>query len=316
MELKQLEHFLAVAEERHFTRAARRMNIVQSGLSTSIRALEQELKADLFLRTTRSVELTAAGKVLLDKAQRVVAAVREARDAVHAVQGLAHGSLSIGAGPSLGAYFDLPALLDRFHSRHPDIEIHLVQGGAASLLDRVRAGEVDLAFAALSEPAPGVATTMIAHEDLVLACAINHPLAGHKGLSLGMLAAESFIDFQPGWGIRTLVDRAFAGAGIKRHIAFEVADLSTLLDLVARGLGVALVPRRLAQARAATGEALRVGIAAITQPSIHWQLVLAFARLGRGSIAFRNPATQAFVELVEEMLAEAARPLAAGAKLP
>ena len=114
MELRQLQHFVAVAEEMHFTRAARRVNIVQSALSTSIRALEEELATKLFMRNTRQVQLTTAGRVFLDKARLALEAVREARDAVAAVQGLTRGRLAIGTVQSLPAFVDLPALLASF----------------------------------------------------------------------------------------------------------------------------------------------------------------------------------------------------------
>ena len=108
MDLRQLEHFLAVAEEQHFTRAARRVNIVQSGLSASIRALEEELGAPLFIRSTRRVDLTAAGRVLAEEARRVLAAAQGARDAVAAVQGLAPGAV-IPLGRDPGEAVDIVA---------------------------------------------------------------------------------------------------------------------------------------------------------------------------------------------------------------
>src|ERR1700754_132957 len=102
MELRQLSQFLAVAEDRHFTRAAARVHLTQSSLSSSIRALEQELGCDLFVRSTRQVELTEAGRALLPAARSAVAAAEDGRDAVAAVQGLVRGHLAIGAIASLG----------------------------------------------------------------------------------------------------------------------------------------------------------------------------------------------------------------------
>jgi DNA-binding transcriptional LysR family regulator len=116
------------------------MNIVQSGLSASIRGLEHELKAELFVRTTRRVELTAAGQVFYDQAKRVIAAAKDAREAVAAVQGLRRGKLAIGTVQSLGAFIDLPVLLDSFHARYPEIEIHLNQNASTSLFEKVSIG--------------------------------------------------------------------------------------------------------------------------------------------------------------------------------
>ncbi|MEV1204335.1 LysR family transcriptional regulator, partial [Microbispora rosea] len=128
MELRQLRYFVAVAEESHFTRAADRLRIAQSGLSASIRALERELGADLFRRNTRQVRLTPEGRALLVEARRALAASDAARDAVAAVQGLLRGSLSIGSLQCLHAV-NLPAVLAGFVESHPGLDIRLRHGG-------------------------------------------------------------------------------------------------------------------------------------------------------------------------------------------
>src|SRR5882757_666436 len=132
MEIRQLEHFVAAAEEGHFSRAADRANIVQSGLSASIRSLERDLGTRLFDRTTRRVELTESGRALLIEARRVLSAAATAREAVAGVEGLQRGTLSLGIMQSLVA-IRLPALLARFHSDHPGIDLRLRQAGATAL---------------------------------------------------------------------------------------------------------------------------------------------------------------------------------------
>lgn len=285
MELRQLQHFLAVAEERHFTRAAQRVNIVQSALSTSIRLLEAELGAPLFVRNARPVRLTAPGWVLLDKAQRVLRAVSDAREAVAAVQGLHQGTLRLGAVQSLPAFLDLPSLIARFHAQHPGVEVRLSQAGAGTLLEQVRGGQLDLAFLPLGEPPGEIATRMIACEALVLACAPGHRLAGGAPVAWSDLRSELFVEFEPDWGTRRLVDRGFLAAGIERKIGFEVSDLGTLCDLVGRGLGVALLPEAVVAARQPG-----LGMAPIAGPELCWELVVAYAS-GNGDHA--GPVDQA-----------------------
>ncbi|HEX2104696.1 MAG TPA: LysR family transcriptional regulator [Solirubrobacteraceae bacterium] len=249
MELRQLEHFVAVAEERHFTRAARRVHIVQSGLSASIRALERELGAALFARSTRRVELTEEGRALLEEARAVLAAADRARDAVAAVRGLLRGRLSVGVMQRV-AGVDLPATLGRFRERHPDVEIRLRQAGATVLADDVRAARLDFAFVAVpAAQLRGVARTPLVAEPMLLACAPGHRLADRRPVRLSALADEDFVEFQQGWGVRIVLDQAFAALGIERRIVCEVNDTPTLLDLVAHGLGVAVVPRVLAAGR-------------------------------------------------------------------
>jgi DNA-binding transcriptional LysR family regulator len=243
VELRQLEYFVAVAEESHFTRAAGRMHVAQSGLSASIRSLERELGASLFLRSTRQVQLTAAGQALLVEARRALTATNAGRDAVAAVQGLLRGSLAIGSLQCLRAVH-LPAVLGGFLAEHPGLEIGLRHGGSAELIERVRAGRLDLAF--VSRPARCPDDVMIrplASEPLVLTCALDHRLAGRDQVEIAELATEQFVDFHPDWGTRDLVDAALAAAGVDRRVALEVTDAHSLLDLVTSGLGVALVPQ-------------------------------------------------------------------------
>lgn len=296
MELRQLQHFVALAEESHFTRAARRVNIVQSALSTSIRLLEAELDAQLVVRSTRQVRLTTAGKVFLNKAKAALEAVDAAREAVTAVQGLRRGSLSIGTMQSLPAFLDLPSLIEQFHAQHPGVEVRLCQGGASQLLEKVRSGRLDLAFLPLSEPSPDVETTMIACEALVIACAPDHPLAGRVDVPLSALRDQPFVDFELDWGTRKLIDRGFTEAGIERHIAFEVSDLDTLLELVRRGLGIALLPEAIARARRPA-----IGIAELSGPELCWELVVAYAAGHEEPSVPVNHAPRAFFELLRGM---------------
>lgn len=307
MDLRQLEHFVAAADERHFTRAARKMNIVQSGLSASIRALEQEMGAPLFVRTTRRVELTVAGSVLYDRALQILAGAKDARRAVAAISGLERGSLSIGTCASLNAFFDLPLLLGEFHALHPAIEIRLCHSTAAKLMDKVKSGSVDLAFLPLYEKSRDVVSLPIAVDQLVLAYPAGHPLEGRESVTLHSLSGETFVDFQQEQGTRRIVDRAFGALNISRTTALEVGDVQVLLDLVARGFGIALVPHTFARARAAIASSPKIGIATLKRPGIRWELVAAFS--GRaGAAQSRNPAVAAFTAVLSKVRSERGSP--------
>ena len=253
MELRHLEYFVAVAEERHFTRAAQRLMISQSGLSASVRALEHELGAPLFVRSTRSVELTAAGRALLDEASRTLASVRAAKEAVAAVQGLLRGTLSVGTEQCV-AGVDLPALLARFRAQHPEVEVRLRQAGSAALVQDVATGRLDLAFTAWCGQAPeGVHLRPLTRAPMVVLCHPGHRLAAAAKAEWGELSGEAFVDFHPDWGARRLTDRAFAATGVQRRVALEVNDVHSLIDLVHHGLGVAVVPQPIARKDHATG---------------------------------------------------------------
>jgi DNA-binding transcriptional LysR family regulator len=244
VELRQLEYFVAVAEERHFTRAAQRVRVAQSGLSSSIRSLERELGAPLFVRSTRRVDLTDAGRALLVEARHALNTVDAAREAVAAVEGLLRGTLALGTLQCLGGV-DLVGSLAAFHAAHPSVEIELRQGGSPELIDRVRSGDLDVAFVSVPPGGtPGITYTTLLRQPMVLACAAEHALAGRDRIALAELAGQTFVDFPPGWVTRDVTDRALAAAAVGGHrVTLEVNDVHTLLDLVGHGMGVALVPQ-------------------------------------------------------------------------
>lgn len=242
MELRQLEHFIAVASEQHFTRAAEMLLISQSGLSASIRSLEHELGTPLFTRSTRRVVLTQAGQAFLEEARRTVASAAAARSAVEAVRGVLGGTLSVGTEQCLG-HVDLGKELARFRSGHPGVEIRLGFEGSAVLVDRVADGRMDLALVAECGELPaGVRTQRLAGESFVILCHPSHPFAQLRELTLAEIAAEPQIGFLPGWAARSIAERAFTAAGLPIKVTMEVNDVHTLLDLVGHGLGVAVVP--------------------------------------------------------------------------
>jgi DNA-binding transcriptional LysR family regulator len=242
MEFRQLEHFVAAADELQFTRAARRAHVTQSTLSASIRALERDLGVSLFLRTTRRVELTDAGRAFAADARRVLDVAAEARAAAHRQQGVLSGRLSIGTGQYLGGV-DVAKLLASFCAKHPGVEIKLRQDAANVLADEVHQGRLDLVLAAMpSTLPPTLEATPLGSLPMILACAKHHRLGGRRRIRLDDLFDETFIDFPPGWAARVTLDSVFRDLGIYRRVAFEVNDIIGLLNLVAHDLGLAVVP--------------------------------------------------------------------------
>ena len=289
MELRQLAHFLAVAEAAHFTRAAAQVHLTQSSLSSSIRALERELGSDLFARSTRRVELTEAGRALLPAAQRAVAAAEAGRDAVAGVRGIVRGQLAIGAIQTVGPV-DVPAVLARFHQRHPAVTLRLHHAGVPSLVRRTADGELELAIVdqPLGPQAGRVNPRAIAGETLLLAVAAQDPLAHRRRVRLRDLADREFVEYRPDSSLRTSIDRACHAAGLERRIVCEVDSMADLVELVALGVGVSLLPP--AALRMADGRT--IGIA--TDPSIPRQLMV-ITPLERAP----SPAASALLELLQ-----------------
>jgi DNA-binding transcriptional LysR family regulator len=241
---RQLEYFVAVAEELSFTRAAQRLFTVQSTVSAAIRALETDLKTTLFDRSTRRVTLSASGEALLPEAKAALEALDRARAVVEEASTGLRGSIRIGTMTRLGLV-DLAALLGAFYQRYPLVEVQVTTSptGSSGLADDVRHGRLDVSLVGLSAAElTGLEARELAVVPFVVLVPTVHRLAGRDGISLHDLAGERFIDQLRGFGNRTTVDRAFDNAGIPRRVQVEVPDLSTVPDYVRAGLGVAVVP--------------------------------------------------------------------------
>ena len=186
------------------------------------------------------------------------------------------------------AFADVPGLLGTFRRHHPEVEIQVrpAAGGSAVLVEELRRGGLDIAFIALLDPASGVTTIRLGSEELVVVTAPDQVLPGRRPITLDALVDASFVDFPIGWGVRTVVDRAFAAAGLGRRVTIEVADVATCLQLLRAGLGVALLPPSLLPA----GDSLRQRA---VSPPLTWHVGMA-TPAGRGA----NAAATAFAELV------------------
>ncbi|GGK95162.1 LysR family transcriptional regulator [Sphaerisporangium melleum] len=242
MELQQLRYVVAVAETSNFTRAAERHRVVQSALSHQIAALERELGARLFERTSRRVRLTPAGEAFLPAARECLEAADRARADVAATGGEIRGRLAVGAIPTVTAV-NLPIALRDYSRRHPRVHISLTSAGSEDLIEQVRRGGIDVAFLGLPprmEP-KNVRSRRLGGGELVAVVAPDHHLTENE-LDLRDLADEPFIDFRAGVAGRVQSDEAFAAAGVRREVPFEVSSADFMVDLVRQGLGVGMLP--------------------------------------------------------------------------
>lgn len=239
MELRQLEYFAAVARHRHFTRAAESLYVTQPALSQQIRRLEAELGLALFRRTSKGVELTAAGEDLLVHAETVLAEIAQARADMDRHTGVSRGVVRVATTAADAPR--LPAALAAFHGEHPHIQIALRQGSAAEVVALVQAGTVDVAVLALTDEPAGVTTTPLTDEPLRAALRLDDELAGQL-IALDQLRGRPFILAEPGTALRETVLNATQEAGFSPLPLFEVGDPATVRFLVREGLGVGLVP--------------------------------------------------------------------------
>jgi len=216
---------------------------------------------------------------------------------VDEMRGLHRGTLSIGTFHSLTPFLDIADLLGQFRAACPNVEIRLASGGSLKLIEGVRSGELDLALAQLTGSAPpGLTAWMLACEPLAAICAPGHWLATRPNIALSELVDEIFVDLHPDWGTRQLIDVSFAERHLARRTGFEVNDLSTQLDLVARGLGIALLPKAIIADRTAARAPGSVSVVALAEPEICWELAVIFAHDEQRQPA--NATTRMFLEVL------------------
>ena len=243
MDLRQLRYVVAVADERHFTRAAAREHVAQPALSQQIRKLEQELGLTLFHRTTRHVATTEAGDQLVARARRVLAEIAAAETELQQLSELLTGSVTIGVTQTPGP-LDVLRLLSSYHASHPGVRLVVREGISEALTEDLFHDELDLAF--LTGEAPGQRSTLHAEvlgsEPLAAVLPPGHPMAKRRSIRLASLRDERFVAFPEHATIRTDVQRAARREGFELNIAFETHDALRARAIVSAGLGVAILP--------------------------------------------------------------------------
>jgi DNA-binding transcriptional LysR family regulator len=293
MELRHLRYFVAVAEEGHVTRAAERLGIQQPPLSQQIRALEHELDAQLFRRKPRGVELTPAGRALLDDARAILARAEAAIAATRRAARGETGRIGIGFTSSASFHPFVPRAIRAFREQHPLVALALEESGTTELVEALHAERIDAAFvrSPVGERADLTVRPLL-EEDMVAALPSGHRLsAGDGKLPLAALAGEIFILYRRpvGPGLHDAIIAACDRAGFSPQIGQEAPRMLSTLSLVAAGLGVTLVPASMSRLEA-EGVAYRAldSSAQLTAP-----LNLAYRR-GEGAAAARR-----FVALVQ-----------------
>ncbi|MFI6445437.1 LysR family transcriptional regulator [Kitasatospora sp. NPDC050543] len=237
----RLAQFAAVARLEHVTQAAQLLGMPQPTLSRAVARLEEELGVDLLARQGRTVRLTRAGRLLLSSVERALAELERGAEAARAEADPAAGRVAFGFLHTMGTDA-VPALLRGFRAGHPQVRFQLVQDYTAAMLERLRAGELDLCLVAPLPDAPDLTARPLDEQRLPLVVPADHRLAGRRRIRLAEVAREPFVAVERGYGLRAITDAFCAEAGFVPRIAFEGEEAETLRGLVAAGLGVALLP--------------------------------------------------------------------------
>lgn len=254
VDIRHLSVFVAVAQDLSFTRAAERLMLAQSAVSTTVRELERELGVLLFDRSHRQIRLTAAGDDLLARSLDVIDRMRQIGEVVGVSHGGVRGVVTIGLMTAV-TLVDVPGLLGRFHAENPEVTLQLraARLGSSGLITQLERGEIDLALLSVVDGLPAsLHGEVVASSPFVLVVPEGHRLAGRASATLAELDGESFVDVPQGYGSRRIIDDAFARSGTSRRVLVEVAEIGTAADYVPHGLGIALVPEFAATGTAGT----------------------------------------------------------------
>jgi DNA-binding transcriptional LysR family regulator len=294
MELRHLRYFIAVAEERHVTRAAERLGMQQPPLSQQIRALERELDVQLFRRRPRGVELTDAGAALLAEARAILSHIDHASAAAKRTARGEQGRIAVGFTSSAPFHPFVPRVIRAYREAFPLVALTLEEGGTMELVDDLRDERIDVAFVrtAIADQ-EGLVVSPLLKEAMVLALPRAHGLARRtsRAVSLKALAEETFIIYRRhnGPGLHDAILSACNAAGFNPRVGQEAPRIVSTLNLVAAGLGISLVPESLRRMRM-DGVVFRP-IGGASQPTAPLYLT---SRRGETSAAVRR-----FLELVK-----------------
>lgn len=298
MELRQLRYLVALAEECHFTRAAAREHIAQPALSQQIRRLEEEVGMALVERTTRRVAMTEAGASLVARARRILGEVDAAHADMQRLSGVQSGHVTIGTMHTMGPV-DISLVLAIFHERHPGVELTVREQSSEELAEMLRVDELDLAFLSVTEriESHGLGLEQLVSEELVAVLPPDHRLAERERVRMAELSDDEFIAYREGARLRELLAAAGRAAGFEPRVRLESNESQRIRRLVARGLGVAILPRS-----DADGHGADVAVATLTDPALSRDITLAWREERRHA-----PAAAEFLELARVTFASPER---------
>jgi LysR family hydrogen peroxide-inducible transcriptional activator len=241
MEFHQLRYVCAIADTGNFSRAAERCQVAQPSLSQQVLKLEEELGTKLFDRLGRSIRLTEAGRAFIPRARAILEQMEAARTTAADQNTDLRGSVAVGVIPTVAPYL-MPSFAARFAKRYPEAKLRIVEDTTSVLVEGLRDLSLDVAILALPLRHKDLELFPIRTEPLFAALSTHHPRASAKSLALKDLRGESFVMLRDGHCFRDLSIDTCTRARITPHIAFESGQFSSLLGMVAAGVGVSLVP--------------------------------------------------------------------------
>ena len=271
--MKQLQYLVALADTRHFGRAAVRCNITQSTLSAGIRDLETVLGTAVAERSNRRVLITPVGAQIAERAKSVLREAEEVMEVARAGRSPMTGEMRLGVIPTIGP-FVLPRVFPALRERYPELTIYLREEQTAPLLARLEDGDLDVALIALPYETGDLRIDVIMEDEFLFACNRNHALAGTDEVSLEAIAGEQLMLLEEGHCLRGHTLDVCRTSDRRSRAQFEASSLLTMVQMVAAGVGVSLIPRLAVDAHITRGTEIslsRIGIPAARQIGLAWR---------------------------------------------
>lgn len=273
MDIRHLNYLLEVAKYRSFTKAAETLHVTQPTISKMIKAVEDELGVLLFDRSTKHIELTDAGRAILVQAQQIVHSFDHLASELADVMEMRKGTIRIGIPPMTGAPF-FPAVIAEFHRLYPGIRIRLIEEGGRTIEREVENGSLDIGVAVLPVNEAQFEVLPFAVDDLKLILHPNHRLAGRESVLLEELRDEPFIMYREDFALHEMITTACIRAGFRPNIAYSSSQWDFISEMVAVGLGVALLPQTICRKL----DPGRIAAAKLEAPAISWNLAMIWSK--------------------------------------
>lgn len=267
LDIRQLQYLIEVARWKSFTKAAESLFITQPTISKTMKGLEEELGVTLFDRTSKKMNLTDAGEIIVSQAQQIVTSFHNLTAELDDLRNLKQGNIRIGLPPMVGASF-FPKVIGQFHNRYPDIKIQLFEDGAKKVELDVASGLLDVGVAVLPTSQEGLQSIPFVEEKLKLVLHPSHPLAEREEVKLCELAADAFVLFREDFTLHDRIIGECVKVGFQPNVIYESSQWDLISEMVAAGLGITLLPETICR----EVDEKQVKIISLIEPIIPWKL--------------------------------------------
>jgi DNA-binding transcriptional LysR family regulator len=267
MELRDLKSFIEVAHYKSFTKAAIHSYLTQPSLSKAVKKLEDELHVELFDRSTRSLRLTDAGKIVFQQGQKALGALEELDILLDELKEIVIGEIKMGVPPLIGTLF-FPRIARHFHEKYPRVTLELVELGAKRISQLVESGEIDLGIIVLPASETKFDVFPFIQDEFVLYLHEDHRLANNKMVTLSDLKNEKFILFSEDFALHDYIKQSCEEAGFTPEISYQSSQWDLIIELVSSNLGITLMPISIYYKQTNKN----VKMVPIEKPNLYWKL--------------------------------------------